>query len=277
VIPEQAETDPAPLSELERGDDLPIGVNLAWRLTTLIQSGRLAAGERLPGVREMADGAGVNVNTARAVYRRLEEQGLVVSVQGLGTYVAPNVMVSPRLEELAAEIAASARAEGIEPRELARALYAGSAPDAIAPGELDRGTEALDRPDVRASLRSQIARLEAELAAYPDHPQPEQTEPAAIGPRPRIAALNELEAIRDDLFGKLQAARAHASKRGARQSAARLRRELAQADPAAHRWEIGADADAGDPGCGTWQVRPAWGPVGALTNWWRVKMSSGCP
>ena len=53
-----------------------------------MQNGSLSPGDRLPSVRELADVAGVNVNTARAVYSRLESEGLVRSEQGRGTFVA---------------------------------------------------------------------------------------------------------------------------------------------------------------------------------------------
>ena len=68
------EPTPAPAGlapDLARADDLPVGAQLAWRLRVLIASGQLAPGDRLPGVRELASGTRVNVNTARAVYRRL--------------------------------------------------------------------------------------------------------------------------------------------------------------------------------------------------------------
>lgn len=120
---------PGNLPELVRADDLPIGLNLSWRLQVLIRSGRLRANDRLPGVRDLASGAAVNVNTARSVYRRLEGEGLAVSEQGLGTFVAPFVSVAPALEELAAQVANEALALGIDPRELAKALYAGSPAD----------------------------------------------------------------------------------------------------------------------------------------------------
>ena len=64
---------------LERGGDLPLGTQLAWKLRAAMASGELRRGDRLPGVRELADAAGVNVNTARAVYARLAEQGLILS------------------------------------------------------------------------------------------------------------------------------------------------------------------------------------------------------
>ena len=59
---QQREEEP-PLSDPSRADDLPVGTNLFWRLQSLIQSGCLAPRDRLPGVREFAAGAGVNVNT----------------------------------------------------------------------------------------------------------------------------------------------------------------------------------------------------------------------
>jgi DNA-binding transcriptional regulator YhcF (GntR family) len=267
--------------EVLRTDDLPVGVNLAWRLQTLIRSGRLAAGERLPGVRELAAGAGVNANTARSVYGRLEEAGLAVSRQGRGTFVAPHVTMAPTLEQLVAQVASEAISQGIDPRELARALYSGSSAseplaeplgEDPAPGSRTREEEGA----ARASLRGQIARLEASLASYPES-EADAAPATAVMPGPHLAELDELEAIRDDLVGRLGRAQAEAERRGERMSAAHRWREDAIADPAAHRWEYVSREEFGEPGCGRWEVRPAWGPVGALMNWWRVKMSSGCP
>jgi DNA-binding transcriptional regulator YhcF (GntR family) len=263
-----------------RSDDLSVGTDLSWRLRVLINSGRLAPSDRLPGVREFAAGAGVNVNTARSVYRRLEGQGLAVSQQGLGTFVAPYVPIAPTLEQFAAQVAAEAIAQGIDPRELARALYAGSAPrdpfteslDESLPGEPRTAEE---ERDVRRTLRGQIARLEAQLAPYPEATGSKRR--PSLGDGPRVATIDELEAIRDDLLGRLKQAQAEAEKRDQRREAARRWREEALADPASHRWESVSAEDLGEPGCGGLVVRPAWGPVGALMNWWRVKISSGCP
>jgi DNA-binding transcriptional regulator YhcF (GntR family) len=270
---------PIEAPDLARDDDLPIGVNLAWRLQVLIQSGRLTAMERLPGIREFAAGAGVNVNTARSVYRRLEDDGLAVSQQGLGTFVAPYIAVSPTLEQFAAQVSADAIAQGIDPRELARALYSGSPPRdpfAETQGEADTSADPDETRSARAALRGQIARLEASLAPYPEAAA--STEAAsAFGPHPRLPDLEELEAIRDDLVTRLKEARADAERRGERVDAARRWREDAISDPSAHRWESASNEDLGERGCGRLDVRPAWGPVGALMDWWRVKMSSGCP
>ena len=66
-------------------------------------------------------------------YNMLLGQGGMLSFghavySGLGTFVAPYVTVAPTLEQFAAQVAAEAIAQGIDPRELARALYAGSSP-----------------------------------------------------------------------------------------------------------------------------------------------------
>ena len=267
------------LPALTRADDLPIGVNLSWRIQSLIEGGRLTPKQQLPGVRELAAGAGVNVNTARSVYRRLEDDGLAMSRQGLGTFVAPYAPVAPTLEQFAAQVATDALAQGIDPRQLARALYSGSsAADPFDASDSPLAAGSLTPADARAarvSLRGQIARLEATLAPYPEAEA--ATAPPPLAPHPHVADLGELEAARDALVAQLKTARANAERRAESQSFARLRREEALADPASHRWEIGSREQMGEPGCGHWQVRPAFGPVGALMNWWRVKISSGCP
>jgi GntR family transcriptional regulator len=73
---------------VDRDSELPLGAQLASQIRTALRGGALGAGDRLPSVRELADAAGVNVNTVRAVYARLENEGLVRSEQGRGTFVS---------------------------------------------------------------------------------------------------------------------------------------------------------------------------------------------
>jgi DNA-binding transcriptional regulator YhcF (GntR family) len=279
--------------DLARSDDLPLGAQLAWRLRALIASGQLGPGDRLPGVRELASGTGVNVNTARAVYRRLEEDGQIVSRHGLGTFVSEDAPSSPELERLAAEAADSARASGVDPRDLARAIYAGSGQGLTQAAPLEASSDDLSEvgepegalPDAegdellgRRELRRQIARLEAQLASYPaDARKPGEPTHPLLRPKGHVADMAELEAIRDDLMERHQRAREAAERRGERQRRARSRMEEMVSDPAAHKWETVSKQDLGEPGCASWDVQPRWGPVGALMNWWRVKVSSGCP
>ena len=72
---------------LDRGSGVPLGVQLAGKLEEAIRTGELSVGDQLPSVRAMATLAGVNVNTVRTVYGRLEQQGLLSSEHGRGTFV----------------------------------------------------------------------------------------------------------------------------------------------------------------------------------------------
>ena len=286
-----AQSSPAPTHELapdlERAGDVPVGAQLAWRLRVLIASGQLGPGERLPGVRELATGAAINVNTARAVYGRLEEDGLIVSRHGLGTFVAQDAPTSPDLERLAAEAVDSARASGVDPRDLARAIFAGTGPSAEPTpfGELPAEPAPAEHLDTdgderlgRRELRRQIARLEAQLASYPaEARKPGEPTHPLLRPKGHVAGMAELEATRDELLERLKRAREAAERRGDRERHARARLEEMVSDPAAHKWERVSKQDLGEPGCASAEVQPRWGPVGALMNWWRVKVSSGCP
>src|SRR3954462_10483964 len=167
---QSTESTPAPAGlapDLARADDLPLGAQLAWRLRVLIASGQLGAGNRLPGVRELASGTGGDVNTARSVYRLPEAAGLIPSRHGLGTFVAEDAPRSPDLERLAAEAVESARESGVDPRDLARAIYSAGADLPVQPPETEVPPVETDERLGRQELRRQIAHLEAQLAAYP--------------------------------------------------------------------------------------------------------------
>ena len=72
---------------LDRKSGVPLGVQLAERLAQAIRDGELNPGDQLPSVRQMATLASGNVNTVRTVYGRLEQQGLLSSEHGRGTFV----------------------------------------------------------------------------------------------------------------------------------------------------------------------------------------------
>src|SRR3954449_7392746 len=95
--------------KVKRNGDVPVGTQLAWQIEALIVNGRLRPGEQLPSVRSLAQVVGVNVNTVRSVYARLEGEGFVVTEHGRGTFVADNV---PQ----------------IDPRAAAARVFAGSGP-----------------------------------------------------------------------------------------------------------------------------------------------------
>jgi DNA-binding transcriptional regulator YhcF (GntR family) len=283
-------------------DELPVGLQLAWRLRALISSGRLAAGERLPSVRALAEWAGVNVNTVRGVYARLEDEGLIGTRHGAGSFVAEGAGGSPEVERVAAEAIDAARAAGVDPREVAIvALVSAALPEGLEgglpdePPEADEAEPELDLEQLAAELdlddswleadelgawrelRRQIGRLEAQLAGYRrdlevlDEPRPLRP------PEPRIASAAELERTRDALLRQLAAARSAAARRARRERRAREVRDAIIADPGAHRWEVVSSAETGEEGCVSWRSEPRLGPLGALMSWWRVRVSGGCP
>ncbi len=268
-------------------DELPVSVQLNWRLRSLITSGRLAIGERLPSVRQLAEWSGVNVNTARAVYEALEDDGLVISRHGLGTFVSAGAAADEAVERIAARAIADATEAGVDPRDVVAATWAcadlsepGAGRDAEAVGVGNLDLEALTEADelpVRGELRRQIGRLEAELAHFWQDLPADERGLAAPRSDPHLSNAAELELVRDELMKQLRKARALTARRAAREFRSRERLEAMTAEPAVHRWESVSDVEMGEPGCRTYRVAPRLGPLGALMSWWQVKVSGGCP
>ena len=135
----------------------------------------------------------------------------------------------------------------------------------------------------RETLRDQIARLESELSGMVCSEFPLEPIAAAAPPKRRslpgasLCGLAELERRRDELAERVAAARTELEERGRRREQARLLREDVMQDPAAHRWVRVTNEEIGEPGCKQWHVRPRFGVLGMLMNWWRVRISSGCP
>ncbi|HXG26549.1 MAG TPA: GntR family transcriptional regulator [Candidatus Binatia bacterium] len=116
-----------PNLDVERDSDVPISTQIYWQLTYKIESGRLQPGERLWPVRELGAALRVNPNTIRAVYRRLADNGYVVSRHGAGTVVAGRTAHRRRPEELGgivSEMLRRAAQAGFTPDEVAAAAYA---------------------------------------------------------------------------------------------------------------------------------------------------------
>src|SRR5207248_3145370 len=108
---------------VDRASEVALGTQLIWKLRSLIAKGGLPPGARLPGIREVAESAGVNVNTVRSVFARLEEQGLISSEHGRGTFVAEGARLDAKLAEATELVLATAHQSGIDPQELAAAVY----------------------------------------------------------------------------------------------------------------------------------------------------------
>ncbi len=197
--------------KIDRHGDIPIGVQLAWALRARIGDGRLTPGQRLPGLRELAEMLGINANTARAVYQRLEQEGLIDSRQGTGTFVARIAQEPSAVGQIAADAAQEARRTGVDPREVAAALYvtAASPPEGTASSGRHAGEDTSRRSaERRKELRAQIAALEQTLSEMQArHPGliPTPSKPHRHA-GPRLLSVDDLEGVRGELVRRLAAA-----------------------------------------------------------------------
>ena len=66
----------------------PIYRQLSEQIREAIATGRLAADQRLPSVRELSRTLVVNPNTVARVYTELEREGVLMTRPGLGVFVA---------------------------------------------------------------------------------------------------------------------------------------------------------------------------------------------
>jgi hypothetical protein len=140
------------------------------------------------------------------------------------------------------------------------------------------GTE-VDESAVRRQLREQIGHLEGELAALFCSTYPRTGFEWKVRSRrgPRLLSIRELEELRDDLADRLQHNRRALGDRTYVEELHRRRIEEMMLAPEEHKWVRVRNEDIGERGCKQWHVLPRFGPLGLLMNWWRVKISSGCP
>jgi GntR family transcriptional regulator len=231
-----------PTLALDRDAEVPVGVQLAWILRARIARGELQSGDRLPGARELAATVGVNANTVRSVYARLEEEGLIEAQHGRGTFVAAGAP-RERVSEAVARAIDAAREAGIDPRQLAAALY-------VQPSEPTARSKGAGE---RRRLRDEIASLERRLAqldvpAAVEHPDAATSKPRGT----RLLSTEELTEIRDRLVAQVAAAEQEDT---VRRAAAERRLDEARHEAATatgthagrQRWEL-------ERGLGRWTI-----------------------
>ncbi|MBQ7455276.1 MAG: GntR family transcriptional regulator [Clostridia bacterium] len=83
----------------------PIWLQVMTALKADIAAGKRAAGEKLPGGRDLAMEFAINPNTAARVYQELEREGLCETRRGLGTFVTGD---TSRIAALRGEMAREA-------------------------------------------------------------------------------------------------------------------------------------------------------------------------
>lgn len=238
---------------IDRDAEVPIGLQLGWALCARIQDGEFRPGQRLPGLREMAQASGLNVNTVRAVYQRLEQRGLLESRQGSGTFVASTLPLPSAIGTIAADAAREAEAIGVDPREVAAALYVAmphGAPSAAgapasdpvdAPASSPTASEAQSDDGAasgaaarRRALRAQIATLERAIAEMEAEHPGVAPRPTATrrGPGPTLLSAQELEGVRSGLVHRLAQVQSAIDERAAKSQPAAQGPVETAADPA---------------------------------------------
>lgn len=65
----------------------PIYVQIVDQVKHMIAAGSLQPGDQLPTVRQMATDLRVNFNTVARAYRLLDDEGVISTQQGRGTYI----------------------------------------------------------------------------------------------------------------------------------------------------------------------------------------------
>ena len=75
--------------QLNKHGTLPVYRQLADAFCMLIENGALKPHRKLPPIRKLANGLRINNDTVINAYKCLENKGVVYSIAGSGTYVAP--------------------------------------------------------------------------------------------------------------------------------------------------------------------------------------------
>jgi DNA-binding transcriptional regulator YhcF (GntR family) len=102
--------------EIDPKSATPPYEQLRSQLTEQARSGALAAGTRLPPVRQLATDLGLAANTVARTYRELEQDGVVVTRGRHGTFVAASADAGTQAaHEAAVAYAARIRQLGIDP------------------------------------------------------------------------------------------------------------------------------------------------------------------
>lgn len=212
---------------IDRDAEVPVGLQLSWALCARIYDGEFGPGQRLPGLRELAEASRLNVNTVRAVYQRLEQQGLIESRQGSGTFVAADLPRPSAVGTIAADAAREAAAIGVSPREVAAALYV-----AVSEGRAE-DEHGLSR---RRMLRAQIATLERAISEIEaEHPGAAPRSGATRrGPGPTLLSAEELEQVRSGLVRRLAAVQTAIDERAAASAALAKEQARQKASARAH-------------------------------------------
>ena len=112
---------------IDHNSRTPVYEQIKVQILSLITTGVLSPGDKLPSLRTLAAELSLNFNTIKKVFAQLEADGVIVTVQGKGCFVAEtaiaNRAVLERAEGALREALTVARSSGVD-RETASRLLA---------------------------------------------------------------------------------------------------------------------------------------------------------
>jgi DNA-binding transcriptional regulator YhcF (GntR family) len=73
---------------IDKTSRVPIYDQIKEQIKGLIHAGQIKTGDQLPTIRELSVALSVNFNTVALAYRELANEGVIVTEQGRGTFVA---------------------------------------------------------------------------------------------------------------------------------------------------------------------------------------------
>lgn len=106
------------LIRLDPSRDLPLFTQIADAVRAEIAAGRVAAGERLPPAKDIAEALGVNLHTVLHAYQDLREEGLIDLRRGRGAIVTGAGTSLAALRSDIDALVSKARAAGVTPETL---------------------------------------------------------------------------------------------------------------------------------------------------------------
>lgn len=111
---------------IDHNSKTPIYEQIKVQILSLITSGVLSPGDKLPSLRTLAADLSLNFNTIKKVFAQLETDGVIVTVQGKGCFVADtardNRAVLDKAEAALREAVAVACASGVSQETAERIL-----------------------------------------------------------------------------------------------------------------------------------------------------------
>ena len=91
---------------IDPASGIPVYLQIVNQVKHAVASGLLPPETQLPSIREVAAGLTVNPNTVARAYQELEQEGVIVTVKGRGTFVARtgSVLIKEERERVCARL-----------------------------------------------------------------------------------------------------------------------------------------------------------------------------